>query len=164
MAEGSGSAGGHAIRLANGSSIELRVFPDEPRLLLDVQDVVTAHVAEADGDPDQLRSTLQGALRAWYPRLEVHERTEFASLVPSDQVWYVIRDGRVRAPDRRTDRLHAALATARDRTAEADAALARSQRVIAGATTRRQRGMSATPTLERDPATPADDAEDLGGE
>ena len=131
MAGGSESAGGHTIRLADGSSIELRVFPDDPRLSRDVQRVAAARLVEDSGDRDRLRAAIERSLRAWYPSLAVHERTDFAAILPDDEVWYVLRDGHVGPHDERRDRLHAALSTARDVAAQADATLNHSQQVAA---------------------------------
>jgi hypothetical protein len=166
MAERMGSAGGPAgggavqssagprdVRIPGGSTIALHVFPDDPRLWRDISRVADRMGPDEVADPERLRSAIETALRAWYPRLTIHTRTDIAALMPSDEVWYVMRDGRVGRPDERIDRLHAALATARDITEEADAALSRSHQIAAtiGSTRGSRRG-SAAATLER-PAT-----------
>lgn len=72
---------------------------------------------------------LEMGLRRWYPRLSIHAQADLASLAPASPVWYAMRDGRVHGEDPRIDRLHAALAAARDVTADADAAIYRSRSI-----------------------------------
>jgi hypothetical protein len=102
--------------------ILVRTFPAERRFADDVRRVA----ADASTPPctdEVLRSRIESALRAWYPRLTIHARTDFGALDQAEILWYALRDGRVRPEEPRTDRLHAALATARDVTDEAEAAL-----------------------------------------
>ena len=129
--------------------VQLHVFPDEARLAADVARAAALVDPEAHTDRERWRVAVEQRLRTWYPRLVIHSRTDFAAIMPSEEVWYVMRDGRVRRPDDRIERLHAALATARDVTEEADAALTRSRGIAAAAgSTRGDRRRSATATLE----------------
>jgi hypothetical protein len=137
------------LRAGRGRTIQVHVFPDEKRLAADVVRAADSVAPEAGSDRELSRAAVEHRLRVWYPRLVIHSRTDFAAIVPSEEVWYVMRDGRIRRPDERIERLHAALATARDVTADADAALIRSRSIAAAAGSRRPvRGGAATATLE----------------
>jgi hypothetical protein len=108
--------------------IIVRVFPPDRRLADDIRRVGLA-VLGTSADDAGLRHNLETGLRGWYPRLTIHEQEDLASLLPEDRTWYAMRDGRVHQPDPRIDRLHAALANARDLTEEADSALDRSRTI-----------------------------------
>jgi hypothetical protein len=110
--------------------VTIRVFPAEQRLAKDVGRAV-GQVAGSATDAEDLLVRLQNALRAWYPRMTIHERLEFGALDGAEPLWYALRDGRIHPDDPRKDRLHAALATARDMTEEASLNLDRA-RVLAG--------------------------------
>jgi len=141
--------------------VQLHVFPDEARLAADVAKAADAVDPEARSDRERWRAAVEQRLRTWYPRLVIHSRTDFAAIMPSEEVWYVMRDGRVRRPDDRIERLHAALATARDVTADADAALVRSRGIAAAVgSPRGSARRSATATMEPPRPTTDDDAPD----
>ena len=113
-----------------GASIFLRIFPEEARLAEDAR-----RAAEGLGDQasslDELRAQLEKRLRAWYPRLAIRAREDLASLSQAEHVWYVLRDGRVHGPEPRLDRLHAAMATARDVKSDAARAIERARGTVA---------------------------------
>ena len=111
-----------------GARIVVRVFPQDRRLAEDIRRVGLAALG-ASADDAELRLRIERGLRGWYPRLSIHEQEQLASLLPHERTWYAMRDGRVHQADPRIDRLHAALATARDLTAEADSALGRSRAI-----------------------------------
>jgi hypothetical protein len=137
------------LRGAPGRMIQVHVFPDEKRLAADVARAADSVRDSAGSDDELSRAAVEQRLRAWYPRLVIHSRTEFAAIMPSEEVWYVMRDGRVRRPNDRIERLHAALATARDITADADAALIRSRTIASAAgSPRAPRRGAPTATLE----------------
>jgi hypothetical protein len=120
---------------ADGASIRIRVFPSDPRFAEDVRRVA-GELASPDGlgpsdDDETARRLLESMLRGWYPRATVHERTEFGAPSHSERLWYVLRDGGVRPLNPRRERLHAALATARDLTAESEAVIDESRDLAA---------------------------------
>jgi hypothetical protein len=119
------------IRAAHGRRIVVRLFPEAARLARDVSRAA-AEVGDAATE-EALRAALEQRLRAWYPRLTIHERTELAALDLEEPVWYVMRDGRVHLPEPRIDRIHDALAVARDVTSEAAETIARAQEIVAAA-------------------------------
>lgn len=129
------------IETAQGGRIVVRLFPEAARLASDVKRAA-AEVADAKTD-EELRHALETRLRTWYPRLTVHPRTDLAALALQEVVWYVMRDGRVHPTDPRIDRMHDALAVAREVTSEAGEAIARAREVVgaaAGAVSRRASG------------------------
>src|SRR5687768_4560978 len=91
---------------ADGASIIVRVFPEDRRLADDVRRAVRA-ATPRERSPEDARTSLESTLRAWYPRLRIRPREDLASLSEAEHVWYVMRDGRVHAPEPRLDRLHA---------------------------------------------------------
>jgi hypothetical protein len=105
-----------------GRTIVVHVFPDDVRLLEDVRRAALAMHLERPGE-DDLRHAVEVALRPWYPRLTITCRQELARLSESEHVWYVLRDGRVRPPEERRDRLYSALAAARETSERSDQAL-----------------------------------------
>ena len=115
---------------ADGASISVRVFPEDSRLAEDVRRAVR-DATPRDQSAQAVRTSLESALRAWYPRLRIRPRDDLASLSEAEQVWYVMRDGRVHAPEPRLDRLHAAMANARDVRTESGEVLTRA-RELAG--------------------------------
>lgn len=121
-----------------GRRLVVRVFPADRRLVADLQRVA-ARVLGSCATDSAFRDALEAGLREWYPRMAIHPQADLASLLPSERLWYAMRDGRVHRRDARLERLHSALATARDVTEVADAALCRSRtlRVAAGSGTRR---------------------------
>ncbi len=134
------------LRAPGHQTVQVHVFPEDRRLTADI--ARTAADIGADGEPDLAawRASLEERLRTWYPRLVIHPRAELAAIMPSEEVWYVMRDGRIRSRGDRTDRLHAALATARDMTAQAGEALGRSQEVAAEMRDRLAVGRHAEPS------------------
>lgn len=101
--------------------LRLRVFPssdadfrrDVERALLELP----RDLADAE-----LRDLLAGAMRPWYRSIEIVIQDELGHLsLDPTRTWYVYRDGRLRPPNARRDRLYAALASAR-RTREASVA------------------------------------------
>ncbi len=146
------------LRAPGRQTVQVHVFPEDRRLTADI--ARTAADIGADGEPDLAawRASLEARLRTWYPRLVIHIRAELAAIMPSEEVWYVMRDGRIRSRDDRTDRLHAALATARDMTAQAGEALSRSQEVAAAMRDRLAAGGRAEPSA---PDTTSDAEPDL---
>ena len=107
------------------------VFPsDDPALSHDVGDAIR-RLPEALAD-DVARANAEHDLRRWYRSLVIHERDTFGAY-PDDPttVWYVYRDGRVRRPNDRLDRLYAALADART-TCEASAHAIANARTLTG--------------------------------
>jgi hypothetical protein len=122
--------------------IIVRVFPEDRRLAEDARRVALAAAPDAT-DVDGLRQGTETGLRAWYPRAAIHVREDLAALNTVETLWYVMRDGRVH-PDARRDRLHNALATARDVTAEATQALLRSRELVESPPRGRPNGNGAT--------------------
>ena len=120
------------VRLVRQGSrpVLVRAFPAERHFADDVQRIVLELASEA-GDDDTIRERLETTLRAWYPRLSVHERTDFGALDGAEMVWYVLRDGRVRPDDPRIDRIHAALATAREVSDDAETAIRHAREAVA---------------------------------
>lgn len=128
---------------ADGASIVVRVFPEDHRLAEDVRRAIRA-ATPRETSAEDTRTTLESALRAWYPRLRIRPREDLASLSEAEHVWYVMRDGRVHAPEPRLDRLHAALANARDVRTETGDVLTRARElvgVLGGDTPRDSRGL-----------------------
>lgn len=112
----------------DGRGPVVHLFPADPRLAADVRRVAES-IARAPDDDDAFLEELEMGLRKWYPRLSIHAQAELASLAPASRVWYAMRDGRVHGEDPRIDRLHAALAAARDVTEDAGAAIVRSRSI-----------------------------------
>jgi hypothetical protein len=142
---------------ADGASIIVRVFPEDRRLADDVRRAVRA-ATPRERSPEDARTSLESTLRAWYPRLRIRPREDLPSLSEAEHVWYVMRDGRVHAPEPRLDRLHAAMANARDVQSEAAEVLTRTRElvgVLAGDTATRRRGRG-----DADAGDPRGDGED----
>lgn len=134
---------------AGTSTIVIRVFPSDPRFAADVRRL--AGELEPRDDDESLRRQLEARLRGWYPRVTVHERTEFGAPSHSERLWYVLRDGAVRPPNPGRDRLHAALAAARDLTADSEAVMDHARDLVAtrvGGDTRRDGPDSVDPEDE----------------
>jgi hypothetical protein len=136
-------ATGVSFSTADGASIVVRVFPEDRRLAEDVRRAIGA-ATPREKSAEDARTTLEAALRAWYPRLRIRPREDLASLSEAEHVWYVMRDGRIHAPEPRLDRLHAALANARDVRTETGDVLTRARElvgVLGGDTRRHSRGL-----------------------
>jgi hypothetical protein len=118
-----------AVRWPGQTPIAIRVFPADPRFADEVQRVVDALAPSEDGAA--VRRRIETELRRFYPRTTVHERTDFGAPDYADRLWYVLRDGRIRTPDPRIERLLSALAVARDVKADAVAAVDRAREVVA---------------------------------
>jgi hypothetical protein len=118
------------LTAADGSRILIRTFPEDRRLAEDLQRAAGAALRAAAGD-ETLLERLEDALRPWYPRLTIHPREDLASLSGEDQVWYAMRDGHIHRPEPRLDRLHAALANARDVKSDSDEAIAHARDLVA---------------------------------
>jgi hypothetical protein len=125
-----------SISTADGTTVVVRTFPEDPHVAADVLKVVSM-IATPGSRPPQLLEELERGLRAWYPRMRIRPREELASLSQTEHVWYAMRDGRVHPPDSRLDRLHAAMATARDVTSDADHAIARARELVGSASAKR---------------------------
>ncbi len=130
------------------ATIALRVFPADARFADDVRRVAAA--LGSSEDDEALRRRLESMLRGWYPRATVHERTEFGAPSHSDRLWYVLRDGGVRAPNPRRERLLAALSTARDVTADADVVMDHARDLVAGRVGGNARADGGGPVVEVD--------------
>jgi hypothetical protein len=125
-----------SIRLADGTVVVVHAFPEDVHVADDIRRAVH-EVVTPSPDLDHLRQQLEDRLRAWYPRMIIRPRESLATLSQLEHVWYAMRDGRVHAPDARLDRLHAAMANARDVKEDADTAMARA-RELAGVAGRRR--------------------------
>jgi hypothetical protein len=120
-----GGAGSMRVELA-GASVIIHCFPADDSFVRDLRRAAasaSAARAAADSELVGLRDALVAALRAWYPLVALHEREDLASLTRREIVWYLFRDGRVRAQHEASDRLHHALAAARDTAALTDEAM-----------------------------------------
>ena len=100
------------IAAPDGRRITIRPFPDEPGFMADIRRLAIA-VGPSAATEAELRDLLETALRARYPRLVIRARDSLATLAGDDQVWYVLRDGRVGRPNERLSRLHPSPADAR---------------------------------------------------
>ena len=132
------------IALPVRGRVTVRTFPHDGRFERDIRRAVLA-VGNAASSEADLRELLQGALRAWYPRVEVRAREGLASLSEEDRVWYVMRDGQLHKAREQRDRLYAALSDARATTAESDVAVERAHATMAFASQpRARRGRTGT--------------------
>src|SRR5262245_53494311 len=107
---------------------DLRIlsFPSADAAFREDVDRASETITEQMTD-DEGRAHVLRELRAWYRSVEVVAQDHLAQneLLPH-RVWYVYRDGRVRPPSERRERLYVAMASARrtcdaSRTAMADA-------------------------------------------
>jgi len=128
------------ITTRDGTVVVVHPFPEDAHVAADIERVAT-RLAAVEPRLTELREELEATLRAWYPRIAIRPREELATLSHAEHVWYAMRDGHVHTPDARLDRLHAAMATARDTREDANDAIARARDIV-GAVARR-RGESA---------------------
>jgi hypothetical protein len=75
--------------------LTIRTFPSADRAFAEHVRSVGADTIEPD--------VLEAALRARYPAVRVHERSELAGFGSSDRTWYVYRDGSLVGDDERVD-------------------------------------------------------------
>jgi hypothetical protein len=98
------------------------VFPATDRgLARDVLDAVDAQ-PEGLGD-EELRAGIQTLLRRWYRSAVVVAGDDFGRIESSLTTWYVYRDGKIRRPNERLDRLYGSLASARQTERDTEATL-----------------------------------------
>ncbi len=132
-----------SIRLADGTVVVVHAFPEDVHVAADIRRIA-AEVASRSRGLDDLRDRLEDRLRGWYPRMRIRPRETLASLSESEHVWYAMRDGRVHPPDTRLDRLHAAMAGARDVKQDSQEALARARELVGSVRKRRPSGVLRT--------------------
>ena len=107
-------------------NVRVLVFPADDAALRGEVEHTLDRLPEGGSD-DQQVETLRAELRPWYRSLSVHVRDSFGGYdgdpVPT---WYVYRDGRVRRPDARLERLYRAIAVARETCRSSETAIATS--------------------------------------
>jgi hypothetical protein len=136
------------------ATIVVRTFPEDPRMAADMRRIADDLAARASGLED-LRRTLELQLRSWYPRMTIRPREQLASLSESEHVWYAMRDGHVHPPNERLDRLHAAMADARDVRSDSAEAMHRAKELTGSGAVR-----PGSRTLEAERGEQEPDAED----
>jgi len=115
-----------SITLANDVQIVIQAFPHDTNFVRDIGRALTQVRASATSE-SQLLVALRGALRMWYPRIEIQPRNPLAGLIAEEHVWYALRDGRVRRANDQANRLHAAMANARQTSADSEVAVERAR-------------------------------------
>jgi hypothetical protein len=143
--------------------IRLHVYPAADSTLK--TDVEREFASLPGGVPDAaLRELLLQRLRPWYRLIEIVIQEDLAHLsVDPTRTWYIYRDGRIRTPNRRRDRLYAALASARQSVDESGHVLEDAQAAarIAGYGPRTPAGATEAAGAEVD-ADPEADAHETG--
>ena len=90
------------------------VFPPDDVPLRHEVDRALAEILPTVPEPRQM-AALTDRLRTWYRSVQVRQRDALAGYDDDPtSVWYVYRDGRVRARNERLERLYGAMAAARD--------------------------------------------------
>lgn len=118
------------VDIGDGTSISVHPFPDDPRFVGDVRRALSSLAHVTGCDESVLLRGARETLRRWYPYLEIHARDPLGSLVQGDRVWYVMRDGTVRAPREVVDRMQGIFAEARQTVEASNRAMARSRAVV----------------------------------
>jgi len=139
--------------LTDRSSVHVLVFPaDDVALRLELQRALREVPAEL---PEARRiADIEDRLRRWYRSIEIRPRDPLGGYDDDPtRVWYVYRDGRIRARNERLERLYGALATARGTVRAAEVAIAHARN--AG---RVARSAEAEAVADASPPPPADDA------
>jgi hypothetical protein len=135
------------LNAPDGSVVRIQVIPPDDGV---ARELTRAWVRLAPDRTDvgTFRQDLQAVLRRLYPLLVLQPQDRFAT-VSDDEVWYCFRDGRVRSPNDRREDLYAALADARETTANVRETMGRSLATLEQAT--RPRPARSRPTETADP-------------
>ena len=115
-------------------NLRVLVFPPDDIALRHEVDRALADVMATVPEPRQL-AALTERLRTWYRSAQVHQREALAGYDDDPTVvWYVYRDGRIRARNERLERLYGVMAAARDTIRTSERALddAQTTRRLAG--------------------------------
>lgn len=108
-------------------AIEIRIFPAKDDVFRRAVDSAINEMKDVDDrDANAFRAVVERHLRRHYRNVQIHERDGLGTLLESNVVWYVYRDGRVRNDDERRDRLYEALSRARSAIADSERAMERS--------------------------------------
>jgi hypothetical protein len=100
------------LRTPEGVRVRVHLFPPDRALSADVARI-WASLAADRVDDETFREDLEEQLQHWYPRLAIQSQSDLAALTQEEEVWYVFRDGRVRAENAVRDRFYGAMSSAR---------------------------------------------------
>jgi hypothetical protein len=96
------------------TNLRVLVFPPDDVALRHEVDRALAEVVSTVPEPRQM-AALTERLRTWYRSVQVRQREPLAGYDDDPtRVWYVYRDGRIRAKNEGLERLYGAMAVARD--------------------------------------------------
>ena len=112
------------------SNLRVLVFPADDVALIHEVRATMARVPQNLPETAQIRAVEQ-ELRRWYRTLQIRPRETLAGYDDDPvRVWYVYRDGRIRARKAELERLYRAMATARETERESELAIETARRLV----------------------------------
>ena len=92
------------VLMTGHGPLSARIFPADGRLAQDLRRI-TEQLDPTLWTPAELPVEVEARLRLSYPRLIIRRREQLASLSETEDVWYVMRDGRVDVAESNLDGL-----------------------------------------------------------
>jgi hypothetical protein len=113
--------------------VVVRCFPSADHAFARAAHEALETIQGRSGARATLQAAVDGELRTIYPNSRIVAQDVMATIGQPVVIWYAYRDGRVRKPDPRRDRIYAAVATARDTVKDSRAVMDNSRSIARSA-------------------------------